>query len=55
MEASLIFPVLVLLLMFFLHTTVILGFMQVEKQAEQIHATAGIGYDGGILEKHTSE
>lgn len=34
-EASLIFPVLVLLLMFFLHTT-ISGFMQVEKQAEQI-------------------
>ena len=35
MEASLIFPLLVLLLMFFLHTT-ISGFMQVEKQAEQI-------------------
>ena len=32
---ALIFPVLVLLLMFFLHTT-ISGFMQVEKQAEQI-------------------
>ena len=34
-EASLIFPVLVLLLMFFLHTT-ISGFEQVTKQAEQI-------------------
>lgn len=34
-EASLLFPVLVLLLMFFLHTT-ISGFEQVTKQAEQI-------------------
>lgn len=34
-EASLLFPVLVLLLMFFLHAT-ISGFKQVAKQAEQI-------------------
>ena len=34
-EASLLFPVLVLLLMFFLHT-MISSFVQVEKQAEQI-------------------